>query len=230
MLNAFFAQIETPTPTPDELIDKTARLLSIWDNLGPLMAILALMALAFLVIGIIAYFNRNNSSVAIEAQNKLIDRQEKDISELKQEIRQERKQNIETFKVISDQLTRGNDLWEASNTQAGQRVSQQQRIVDVTAQVASDLKMIATVGSVPVQEIKVKVNEIVGIVTHIDTRTADWNAILETVTPLLVELGTLRTEAKKHKTQPIPVINPQPDSKIVIEGTVEGTVIQGGNA
>lgn len=227
MLNPIFAQVATKTPTPDELIDKAERLISIWDSLGPLMAILLLMALAFLIIGAIVYFNRNNSSAAIDAQNKLIDRQEKDIAELKGEIRQERKQNIETFKIIGDQLTRGNDLWEASNIQAGQRVSQQQRIVDVTAQAAADLKTIATVGSAPVQEIRAKVIEIMGLVTRIDDRTANWDDILNTITPLLVELGELRTVAKKHKTQPIPTIDPSVSNGIVIEGTISGTVIEG---
>lgn len=226
MLNTFLSQVATPTPTPDELLDKVERVISIWDSLTPVMAILFFAVLALVVILVVVYFNRSNSSTAIIAQNKLIDRQAIDIADLKTEIRSERTQYAETFKVISDQLTRGNDLWEANNTQAGQRVSQQQRLVDSQSQIAVDLKTIATVGSPTVQEIKTKVGEIVGIVTGIDARTADWDGILNTITPLLVELGALRTEAKRHKTQPIPMIDPT-NNGIVIEGTISGTVIEG---
>jgi hypothetical protein len=210
MLNPLFTQVATETPTPDELIDKAERLISIWDSLTPVMGILFFAVLALVVILAVIYFNRSNSSTAITAQNKLIDRQAIDIADLKNEIRQERTQYVETFKVIGDQLTRGNDLWEASNTQAGQRVSQQQRMVEVTAQAAADLKMIATVGSPTVQEIKIKVGEILALVTKFDARFGDWDTILNVTTPLLIELGALRTEAKRHKTQPIPAIDPPP--------------------
>lgn len=200
----------TPTPLSPaettELLDKVERVITVWDSIGPLMAILGLMALAFIVIGFLVYFNRNNSSAAIDAQNKLIDRQERDISELKTEIRDERSQYMETFKVIGDQLTRVNDLWEANNTQAGQRVSQQQRLVESQAQIVTDLKVIATVGSPTVQAIAVRVDEIKNLVSNIDARTADWPGILEIITPVLIELGVLRQKAKEHSTQPIPAV------------------------
>lgn len=226
MLNHFFAQVATQTPVTDELLDKAERVIGIWDTLTPVMAILFFAVLALIVILAVVWFNRNNSSAAIEAQNKLFDRQEKDIAELKTEIRDERSKYFETFKVIGDQLTRGNDLWEAINTQTGQRVSQQQRLVESQAQIAVDLKNIATVGSPTVQAIQIKVSEIKDIVTHIDKRTADWPGILETITPLLTELGVLRQEAKKHSTQPIPAIDVPASGEITIEGTVKGTVVQ----
>lgn len=210
MLNSIFAQVTTATPSPaetDELLNKAERLIGIWDSLEPLMALFLLLAIAFVVIGVIAYFNRNNSSVAIAAQNKLFDRQESDIAELKKEIRDERKQHFETFKVIGDQLTRVNDLWEANNTQVGQRISQQQRLVESQAQIAIDLKNIATVGSPTVQAIAVRVDEIKTLVSMIDARTADWPGIVEVITPVLIELGILRQKAKEHSTQPIPAVD-----------------------
>lgn len=227
MLNSFFTQVATQTPVADELIDKAERVIGIWDTLTPVMAILFFAVLALVVILAVVYFNRNSSSAAIDAQNKLFNRQEKDISELKTEIREERKQYFETFKVIGDQLTRGNDLWEASNTQTGQRVSQQQRLVESQAQIAADLKNIATVGSPTVQAIAARVEEIKTIVSNIDSRTADWSGIANVITPALIELGFLRQKAKEHSTQPIPAIDPPPVNGIVIEGTISGTVIEG---
>lgn len=231
MLNFSLFGMQVPSPTdipPDELLDKAERVIGIWDSLGPLMAILGLMALVLIVVGIVVYFNRNNSSTAIQVLAKVSDRQDKEIERLVEQRKIDQEKFIESISVIAAQATRSNDLFEVMNTRGGQRDSQQQRLVESQAQIAIDLKSIVTQGSAPVQEIRAKVIEVLGLVTRIDSRTANWDDILIAITPLLAELGELRTIAKKHKTQPIPQIDPTaiPSGEITIEGTVKGTVIE----
>lgn len=236
-LYVFGMQVPVPTPTEiasDELLDKAERIISLWDNLGPVMALIGFATIAFIVIGVISYFNRNTSSTAIKVLEKVsdrldkeIERQDKEIVLLQQKSIEDRGKYIESIAVVAEQSQRANNLFEAMNNRGGQRDLQQQRLVESQAQIANDLKAMATAGSPPVQEIKTKVGEIVGIVTAIDKRTADWAGILDTITPLLIELGALRTEAKRHSTQPIPKIDVQNGDGIVIEGTVSGTIISG---
>lgn len=230
-------QVDPPTATEvatDELLDKAERLIGIWDSLGPVMGIMAVVVVALVVVGIISYNSRNSSSTAIKVLEKVsdrldkeIERQDKEIVLLQQQGSEDRGKYIESIAVVAAQSTRANDLFEAMNNRSGQRDSQQQRLVESQSQIANDLKAMATSGSPPVQEIKVKVGEIFGIVTSIDKRTADWNGILETITPLLAELGILRAEAKQRSTQPIPKVDPSSGNGIVIEGTVSGTIVAG---
>lgn len=238
MLNFLLLAIQTTPPTAtevatDELLDKAERLIGLWDSLGPVMGIMAVVIVALVVVGGVTYVNRNSSSTAIKVLEKVsdrldkeIERQDKEIILLQQQGSEDRGKYIESIAVVAAQSTRANDLFEAMNTRSGQRDSQQQRLVESQAKIANDLNQMATAGSAPVQEIRARVGEIVNIVTHIDTRTADWDGILSTLTPLLVELGELRTAAKKHKTQPIPQITPSADTGIVIEGTISGNVIE----
>ncbi len=200
----------TPEPPPAELIEQATRVIDIWNSLGPIMAVLAVAALALVVVIIISLSNRSSNATAISVLATTTQQKDREIEEQKRQREQDRHQHMESLSAIQAQAQRANDLFEAMNNRGMARDAQQQRMVEMQAQIVNDLKVIATTGSLPVQEIKAKVLEIVGIVTRIDTRTADWNAILETITPLLVELGTLRTEAKKHKTQPIPVIDIPP--------------------
>lgn len=232
MLSIFGMQAPIPTPlpteiSPTELLDKAERVIDIWNSLGPVMAILGVVALALVVIGFISYSSRNSSSTAIKVLSTISDRQDKEIAELKKQSTTDREKYVQSIGVVAEQSTRANDLFEAMNNRGGQRDQQQQRLVESQAQIAADLKVMSTQGSQPVQNIRAKVDEILILTNQIDTRTADWDGILSAITPLLVELGALRTEAKKHRTQPIPKIDPVPTGDIVIEGTVSGTIIQG---
>lgn len=220
----FLAQTEVP---PDEFLDKAERVIDIWNSIGPLMAILGVMALALIVVGAAAYFNRNSTSTAIKVLANITDRQDKEIAELKTQGSTDREKYIQSISVVAEQSTRANDLFEAMNNRGGQRDQQQQRLVESQAQIAADLKVMSTQGSQPVQDIKTKVGEILDLTNRIDSRTADWDGILTAISPLLVELGALRIEAKKHRTQPIPQIAPSPSGDIVIEGTVSGTIVEG---
>lgn len=202
--------IFTPTPSPAELTKQVGELVSIWNTLTPIMAVLFVVLVALGIVGLFLWINRNNSSTAINVIANSNAQKDKEIIELRAQREQDRKQNTENMTLLSQQFTRSNDLFEAMNNRGGERDKQQQRMVESQAQIASDLKVMVTSGSAPVQEIRTRVNEIVGIVSTIDGRTADWNGILSIITPLLIELGALRTEAKKHSTQPIPVIDPVP--------------------
>jgi hypothetical protein len=229
----FGMQVTVPTPTdtpPDELLDKAERVIDIWNSLGPLMAILGVAALALIVIGLISYSSRNSSSTAIKVLEKISERQDKEIIVLQQQSTEDRGKYIESIKVVAEQSTRANDLFEAMNNRGGQRDLQQQRMVELQAQIAANQKTMIESGSEPVREIKAKVGEIKDIVTRIDTHTADWNGILQVITPLLVELGALRQEAKKHSTQPIPKMDIQTNGEMTIQGTIEGTIVQDGDA
>lgn len=239
MLNflLFAIQVTPPTATEvatDELLDKAERLIGLWDSLGPVMAILAVVTVALIVVGVVSYINRNSSATAIKVLEKVsdrldkeIERQDKEIVLLQQQGSEDRGKYIESIAVVASQSTRANDLFEAMNNRSGQRDLQQQNLVESQSKIANDLNQMATLGSAPVQEIRLKVGEIVGIVTRIDAQTADWPGIVDIITPLLVELGELRTAAKKHKTQPIPQIDAPSGNGIVIEGTISGTVIEG---
>lgn len=236
-LSLFIMQVTPPTATEvatDELLDKAERIIGLWDSLGPVMGIMAVVIVALVVVGGVSYFNRNSSSTAIKVLEKAndrldksIERQDKEIIALQEQSSADREKYVQSIGIVAEQSQRANDLFEAMNNRGGQRDLQQQRLVESQERIADDLKSIATSGSPPVQEIKTKVVQIFDIVTHIDKRTADWNGILETITPLLAELNTLRVEAKQRSTQPIPKVDPSPDNGIVIEGTVSGTIITG---
>lgn len=193
----------TPTAPPAELIEQAVRVIDIWQTLGPLMAVLLVAAMAIAVVFANNWINRNSSSSAINVLSHSNTQKEKELEESKTQREQDRQQHVESIRILSEQSTRANDLWEAMNNRSGERDKQQQRMVEAQEKIASDLGVIINDGSTPVREIKTKVGEIVNIVTAIDSRTADWDGILQVITPLLIELGALRTEAKKHRTQPI---------------------------
>lgn len=198
----------TPTPSPAELVRDATQIINVWNSLGPIMAVLGVCAIALIIVLLVTRDNTKGSATVLSVLANNNAQKDKDILDLKSQREQEHKQHIESMTMLAEQGRRANDLFEAMNNRGSERDKQQQRMVESQAQIAGDLKTMVTLGSAPVQEIRSKVNEIVGIVSTIDGRTADWNSILSVITPLLVELGALRQEAKKHSTQPIPAIDP----------------------
>lgn len=202
--------IVTPTPSPAELVRDATQIIGIWNSLGPLMAVLGIVALAFAAILLIQWSNRNSSSTAIQVLAAANTQKEKELAKAEEQRDQDRKQYVESLTVLSEQSTRANDIGADTNkilramNEGGLERAMMQK------QLSDDFHTLISTGSAPVQEIRNKVNEIVTIVGTIDSRTADWNAILNLITPLLIELGALRAEAKKHSTQPIPIIDPVP--------------------
>lgn len=196
----------TSTPSPAEIVEQATRVLDTWDNLGPLMAVLGVAALALAFALFLAWSNRNSNSSVITTLVNTALQKDKDIADLKEQRKQEHDQHIESMKVLAEQSTRTNDLFDAMNNRGTERDKQQQRLVETQDKIATRFESLLTEGSKPVQEIQAKVTEILILANKIDGRTADWNSILNVITPLLVELGALRQEAKKHSTQPIPAI------------------------
>src|SRR5688572_3069028 len=134
MLNyqLFGMQVTVPSPTDipsDELLDKAERVIDIWNSLGPLMAILGIVALALIVIGLVSYSSRNSSSTAIKVLEKVSERQDKEIALLQQQGSSDREKYVQSISVVAEQSTRANDLFEAMNNRGGERDKQQQRLV-----------------------------------------------------------------------------------------------------
>lgn len=217
----------TPEPSPAEVVQQAERIIDIWNSLGPIMAILFVAALALVVVFVIVWSSRNNSNTLLNLLASNNAQKDREIQELREQRRVDQQQHIESLSAIHEQNMRANDLSATSIAILNIMNNQNNERYDGQKIMASQIEALATQGSAPVQEIKAKVVEILGIAGRLDNRTADWNGILTVITPLLVELGALRIEAKKHSTQPIPKIDPPPTGDIVIEGTVSGTIIQG---
>lgn len=197
----------TPTPSPAEVVEKATQVIDAFQNLGPLMAVLGVAALALAFALLIAWINRSGTAAVVNVLASASTQKDKDIADLKAQRAQEHKEHLESISALHNQAVRTNDLFEAMNNRGLERDKQQQLLVETQGQIVTELEKMTSVGSVPVQEIRTHVREIKSIVDGIDVRTADWNGILAVITPLLVELGALRAEAKKHSTQPIPKID-----------------------
>lgn len=211
----------SPTPSPAEVVRQATEIINTWNDLTPLMAVLGVAALALAVVMIISWNNRNSSAAAIEVLAKANAQKEQELADLKEQRRQEHEQHIESLAAIADQNNRANDLSQQANTLIEQSNSilkaQMDRGLERDAtqkQLADDFHALMNTGSKPVQEILSRVHTIAKGVEMLDTRTADWPDVLKVITPLLIELGALKQEAKKHSTQPIPAVNPAPQPEI----------------
>ena len=199
----------TPSPTqpPAEVIEQAIRVISVFDSLGPLMALLLVVALALVVIVIIVFSNRNASANAITVLANTTAQKDKELAELKEQRRQEHEQFIESLGAIADQGNRANDLSEKANEILRAQMDRGLERDANQKKFAEDFHILLNTGSKPVREILERIQVIAEQVKNLDARTADWPDVLKTITPLLIELGALRQEAKKHSTQPIPVVD-----------------------
>lgn len=206
--------VPTPTPIPVEVVEKAVQVIDAFQSLGPIMAVLGLAALALVVVLLNAWSNRNsNASVVTTLVNAALQK-DKDIADLKEQRQQEHEQHIEAMNRLDAQGARTNDLSQEANgilRAFNERGSERD---GVQRQLAEDIHAIVSTGSLPVQEILQRVRGITDILALVDTRTADWTAVLSVITPLIVELGALKAEAKKHSTQPIPFVNHPNESEI----------------
>jgi hypothetical protein len=202
----------TPTPSAPsaELVKQAAEIVDIWNSLGPLMAILAVAALALFVVLLNSWINRNSSSTVLSVLASTNAQKDKDILDLKAQRDQENRHHNERMEVLRVQVERTNDLSEQANNILATINAHGVERDSIQKQVAEDIHTMVSSGSLPVQEILARVRTFTDVLTRIDTRTADWNAIMIVIQPLMLELGALRAEAKKHATQPIPAIEPLP--------------------
>jgi len=199
----------TPTPVPSaELVRQATQLIDVWHNLGPLMALLGVVVLALIIVLLNTRDNNkgNATVLSVLADNNI--QKDKDIVDLKAQRDQENKQHLERMDALRAQAERANDLAAQGNAIL---IAINDRGLErdaVQKQMAEDMHTIVNAGSVPVQEILQRVRTFTDVLTRIDTRTADWSAVVTVIQPLMLELGALRAEAKKHSTQPIPAIQP----------------------
>lgn len=201
----------TTTPVPSaELVHQFSEVVSIWNTLLPIMAVLLVVLVALGIVGLMIWIGRNNSSTAISVLSQANTSKDKEVADLKAQREQEHSQHIEAMDKLDSQFQRTNDLSAETNKIL---IAVNDRGLErdtVQKQLAEDVHLIVNGGSKPVQEILSRVQTIAEDVARIDSRTADWPALLDILTPLLIELGALRVEAKKHSTQPIAVINIPP--------------------
>jgi DNA anti-recombination protein RmuC len=200
----------TATPSPSEIvkqIEQVTQVIDVFKSLGPVMGLLFIVGLVLFAMLIVMWFSRNNLNTVTNILANNNAQKDKEINDLKAQREQAQKQHVESLSAIHKQMQRGNDLsensnriLEAVNTRGGQRDLDQQKM-------AADLHEMVSSGSKPVQEILQRVREIAEGINRLDMRTADWPETVKAVTSLMQELGGLRAEAKKHSTQPIPVID-----------------------
>jgi DNA anti-recombination protein RmuC len=174
------------------------------------MAILAVAALALFVVLLNSWINRNSNSTVMKVLATANEQKDKDIQDLKAQRDQENRHHNERMEVLRVQVERTNDLSEQANNILATINAHGVERDSIQKQVAEDIHTMVSSGSLPVQEILARVRTFTDVLTRIDTRTADWNAIMIVIQPLMLELGALRAEAKKHATQPIPAIEPPP--------------------
>lgn len=198
----------TSTPSPAELVRDATQIVNTWNSLGPVMALLAVVALAIGAILLVLWSSRNSNSAAITVLAQSNSDKEKELSDLKAQRAQENAQHQEIMLAVKEQMKRSNDIGQTANETL---ITVNNRGLDrdtVQKQLAEDVHTIVSAGSLPVQEILNRVRSMAEVISKIDARTADWSTVALAVTPLMIELGALRTEAKKHSTQPIPAIDP----------------------
>lgn len=214
----------TPTPVPPaELLDRAEQVIDTWNTLGPIMGLLFVVGLAFFAILFVVWNNRNSTSTVVSVLSNANAQKDREIAELKAQRAVEHQMHIESLGAIHANGQRSNDLLDAS-TQIQRQQTDLLVAINKRGQerdnredmMAADLNRLVTEGSIPLQKGLATVQEIALKVTNIDSRTADWTTILESITPLLAELNTLRLEAKKHKTGPIPQVEvpTMPDNPI----------------
>lgn len=200
---------ETPIP-PAEVVEQATKVIDAFNSLGFGLAALFVISIALALIGLVIWSGRNSNSTALSVLISSNAQKDKDLVDLKAQRDQENKQHLERMDALNLQLQRTNDLNAQSNDiLIAVNTRGLERDV-IQKQLSEDIHAIVTTGSLPVQEILSRVRDMADMLTRVDTRTADWNAIALTITPLMIELGTLKAEAKKHSTQPIPAIEVPP--------------------
>jgi hypothetical protein len=206
----------TATPTavpPAELIEQATRVIDIWNSLGPLMAILFVLALAMGVVLLVTFANRNSSATAITVLAQANAQKDKDLLEAKEQRNQERVEFIKGLTVIADQSTRANDLFEAMNSQGGERVKQQQRMVETQDKISVAFETLLREGSTPLQKVASDVAVIMNVIGGLNTRTENWQTVMDSIPQIRADfnerLDSLFKELAKRSTKPIPIVPPE---------------------
>lgn len=206
----------TPTPSPTEealdgVVKQADQVLQSFKDLGLFMGILLIVALAFAAVLIVFWGSRNSVSSVLSILTQNNTSKDKEITDLKAQRDQEHQQHMELMEAVKAQFARGNDIQAKQNELLIAINNRGQERDETQAQMAENIQTMVNLGSRPVQDILAHVQRIADIVGRVDVRTADWDTVVKVITPLLTELASLRVEAKKKSTQPIPVIDPLPN-------------------
>lgn len=201
----------TVTPSPAEIVRDATQIINTWNNLTPFMAVLGLVALALIVMLLSQRSNSNANDKTMGVLTSTLAHRDQEITELKNDAKKFQKMHIDSLTAIAEQGNRSNDISAETNKILQAQLLRGNERDGIQKQLAADVHQMVSAGSIPVQEILSRVRAMTDVIAHIDTRTIGWDAIAIAITPLMIELGALRQEAKKHSTQPIPVIDP-PDN------------------
>jgi len=203
----------TPTPTPvpsAELVRQAGEIVTIWNTLSPIMAVLFVAAIALGIVALMVWIGRGNSSTAINVIANANAQKDKEIAELKAQREQDRQQNTENTKLLAEQFTRANDLFEAMNDRGGERDKQQQRMVETQSKIADSFESLLKEGSAPLQKVAADVAVIMGTINGLDTRTMTWQLAIESIPQIRADfnerLDSLLKELAKRATKPIPAV------------------------
>lgn len=204
----------TPTPPPAEIIREATQALDTWNQLGPVMGLLLVVALAVVAILIIAYFNRNSNAQAISVLASSNAAKEREVQEFKDRLQQEHAQHIESLTAIHDQTRRTNDLFEQNIKRGSERDAQQAEMVQNQLRIANAFDNLLNNGSLPLQKVANDVANLMTAVNNIDTRTNGWQEIMASIPQWRIDfnkrLDDLMVELTKRATKPIPKMDVPP--------------------
>jgi len=203
----------TPTPTPvppAEVVEQAVRVIDVFQSLGPLMALLFVVALALAVVMVISYFNRGSTSTALTVVANAAAQKDKELAELKAQWGQDRQRHVESPSAIANQANRANDLFEAMNKRGIERDKQQQRMVENQDRIAASFDVLLHEGSAPLRVVANDVAAIMLKIGELDNRTSNWQAAMNDI-PLIradfnSRLDKLLAEMAKRSTKPIPQV------------------------
>lgn len=203
----------TPEPTQPaaEVIRDAVRVLDTFDQLGPLMGLLLVVALALISILIVVFASRNSNSQAINVLAAANTAKEYEIKDLRAQLIEYQRLHVEGLSVIGAQTTRTNDLFDAMNNRSANRDLQQQEIVNTQGRIASAFDRLLSEGSAPLQQVARDVAALITLANSIDSRQSNWEALIVSIPQvkqdIITQLNNLMAELQKRSTKPIPAVD-----------------------
>lgn len=202
--------ILTPTPPSAQIIQQATEALDTWNQLGPIMGLLLVVGLAVIAILVIAYFNRNSASTAINVLAQNVATKDREIGELEKQREADREANRESLSAIHDQMIRSNDILEATKKLNDTRDARQADMLANQARIATAFETLLSQGSVPLQKVAADVALIMTTVIGIDSRTANVEEAVKILPQLKADfnkrLDELMAEITKRATQPVSAV------------------------
>jgi hypothetical protein len=213
-MNIETTPVPTPTPVPPaELLKQAGEIVSVWNTLTPIMAVLLVALVALALVGLMLWISRNSNSQAINVLSNANAAKDREIEEMKKQRLQDREANAQNARILSDQFARSNDLWEANNKQAQNRGLQQQEMVATQGRIAASFEKLLSEGSIPLQKVATDVAQLLILAGSIDTKTGNITSAIEALgqikTDLNKRLDDIVAELNKRSTKPLPLVTPE---------------------